>query len=71
MSNKHHRKHTSKVLVADQGSACFDDLRWKGGTAFATFAKDGSQYTYDMSRGDFEEWMDSGSLGGWFNEELK
>jgi hypothetical protein len=44
---------------------------WAKGFAFVTFARDGSQYSYPMSRQNFEEWRDSGSLGGWFNEEIR
>jgi len=62
--------HAPKVLVGGD-SSCFDDLRWKGGTAYATFAKDGEQYEYDMSRADFKDWIESGSLGGYFNANIR
>lgn len=68
---KHHKKKPPKVLVADEASSCFSDVRWKAGQAFVTFARDGSQYSYPMSRSDFEEWMDSGSLGKFFNEVIR
>jgi len=59
-----------KVLVADQRSRCFDDVRWTsrdGGVAFVQFHKDGSQYSYNMSRAEFKEWRDDESLGAFFN----
>jgi hypothetical protein len=66
----HSRHHNKKVLVADASdSSCFADLRWKNGTAFATF-NDGSQYSYDVSRKEFEEWMDD-SLGEFFNANVR
>jgi hypothetical protein len=67
-----HKRSRAKTIVADvSGSKCFDDVRWRSGVAHVTFSKDGSQYEYDVSRADFKEWADSGSLGGWFNEELR
>jgi hypothetical protein len=62
--------HAPKVLVGGE-SSCFDDVRWKDGVASVTFAKDGAQYQYDMSRADFKEWADSGSLGDFFNAEIR
>ncbi len=68
---KQPKRSRAKPLVADvSDSACFDDLRWKAGTAYATFAKDGSQYTYDMSSADFKEWMDN-PLGEFFNANVR
>jgi hypothetical protein len=64
-------KRKPKSLSADtSGSTCFSDLRWKAGTAFVTFARDGSQYEFEMDRDTFEEWRSDASLGGWFNSEL-
>jgi hypothetical protein len=66
-----HRKKPPKVIVADvSGSTCFADLRWKDGVAYATFARDGSQYEFDVDRDTFNEWASDGSLGGWYNSEL-
>jgi hypothetical protein len=66
-----HKKKPPKVLSADtSGSTCFADVRWKDNTAFVTFARDGSQYEYEMDRATFEEWASDASLGGWFNSEL-
>jgi hypothetical protein len=68
---KQPKRSRAKPLVADTSdSKCFADLRWRSGTAYATF-NDGGSYTYDVSRKDFKEWANSGSLGGWFNEELR
>jgi hypothetical protein len=61
----------SKTIVADtSGSECFEDLRWKNGTAYATFAKDGSQYTYDLTRDEFKQWA-SDDLGRYFNAAIR
>jgi hypothetical protein len=65
------KRSREKTIVADQASTCFDDLRWKNGTAFATFAKDGSQYEYEISRQQFLEWIADESLGGFFNFEVR
>lgn len=60
-----------KTLVWDGESSCFDDLRYKNGTVYATFS-DGSQYTYDdMTRADAKEWFESGSVGTYFNKEIR
>ena len=67
-SNK--KPRAPKVLVGPE-SSCFDDLRWSGGTVFATFTKDGSQYTYDMSRAEAKEWFSDDSPGGYFNAEVR
>lgn len=67
------RNKRSKLLVADTSdSACFDDLRYSAsaGGVFATFAKDGSQYFYPMSRADAKEWFGS-DLGSYFNEQVR
>jgi hypothetical protein len=65
------QKRASRTIVADtSGSVCFDDLRFKGGVAYATFAKDGSQYQYPMSRSDFKDWA-ADDLGKFFNEYVK
>lgn len=66
------RKKPPKVIVADvSGSTCFADLRWKNGTAFFTFARDGYEDSAEMDRDTFEEWASDGSPGGWYNSELK
>lgn len=65
--------HLPKPLVADTGgSKCFDDLRYSPTDegVFATFARDGSQYFYEMSRADAKEWFKS-DLGHFFNEQVR
>ncbi|MGD0332971.1 MAG: hypothetical protein ABSA90_06905 [Xanthobacteraceae bacterium] len=59
-------------LTADQDSACFDELVYSqsAGGVFATFAKDGSQYFYPMSRSDAKEWFDD-DLGRFFNAVIR
>jgi hypothetical protein len=69
MATKHHSR---KVIAADAGdSTCFSDVRWSDGIAYFTFRRDGSQDTAPMDRDTFNEWMDSGSLGKWYNENLR
>jgi hypothetical protein len=63
--------HAPKVLSADVDSNCFSDVRWAHGTAYFTFARDGYQDSAEMDRETFQEWMDSGSLGGWYNANLR
>ena len=70
-SNATPRRSRARTIVADQESMCFDDVRYRGGTAFVTFHKDGSQYAYAMSRAEFREWMDADSLGGFFNDYIR
>jgi len=70
-ARKKRSHHKRVVLVADADSTCFDDVRWANGSAFATFARDGYQIEIEMSRADFEEWIDSGSLGGYYNAVLR
>lgn len=62
-------KKPPKSLSADtSGSTAIADLRWRSGVAYFTFARDGYQESMEMDRATFEEWRDSGSLGGWWNE---
>jgi len=71
MTKKRRSHHKQKPLIADTSdSACFDDLRYANGQVFATFSKDGSQYSYPMSRQDAKEWFDS-DLGRYFNENVR
>ncbi len=64
------KRSRAKTIVADTSdSSCFSDLRFKGGTVYATFT-DGSQYEYDVDRATFKEWIDD-SLGGFFNAEIR
>jgi hypothetical protein len=61
-------KRPPKVLVADTSeSSAIADLRWKNGVAYFTFSRDGYQDSMEMDRETFNEWNDSGSLGGWYN----
>jgi hypothetical protein len=59
-------------LTAEQDSACFDELVFSqsAGGVYATFAKDGSQYFYPMSRADAREWFDD-DLGRYFNAVIR
>jgi hypothetical protein len=61
----------AKPLIFSGDSECFIDLRFSRGSVFATFAKDGSQYSYEMSRADAKEWFTSDSVGKFFNEEVR
>jgi hypothetical protein len=53
-------------------SACLESLTWKDGVAHATFIKrdPGGGYFYDMDRDTFIEWVNSGSLGRWGNDNV-
>ena len=65
--------HKPTVIVADTSdSACFSDLRYssKAGGVFATFARDGSMYFYEMSKKEAKAWFDS-DLGRTFNEAIR
>jgi hypothetical protein len=64
--------HRPKVVVADTSdSKAISDLRWRNGQAFFTFARDGYSDSVAMDKETFNEWADSGSLGGWYNENLR
>jgi hypothetical protein len=67
-TRSHHKRVT---VVADADSTCFDDVRWSGGVAYATFLRDGYQIEIEMSKAEFAEWADSGSLGGYYNAVLR
>ena len=58
-----------KTLVADcSGSECFSDLRYSNGQIFATFRRDGYEEILDADKSIASEWFNSGSLGGWYND---
>jgi hypothetical protein len=64
-------KRRSKTLVADtDDSVCFSDLRWRDGVVYATFARDNTQYAYDVDRATAKEWF-AGDLGEFFNAEIR
>lgn len=65
------RKPQPKIIEATKDSQCFADLYWEDGVAVAEFARNGAVYEYPMSRKEFKEWIKDGSLGGWFNENLR
>ena len=64
--------HRQVVLVPDAGSACFSDLRYssRDGGVYATFARDGSQYFYPMSKADAKDWFQN-DLGEYFNANVR
>jgi hypothetical protein len=59
-------------LTAEAASECFDELVYSqsAGGVFATFAKDGSQYFYPLSRSEAKEWFDD-DLGRYFNAVIR
>jgi hypothetical protein len=61
----------AKPLVMTGTSVCFSDMRWSRGTMFVTFAKDNSQYDYDVDRATAKEWLNDPSRGGYFNSEIR
>ncbi|HWX26622.1 MAG TPA: hypothetical protein VNZ53_04180 [Steroidobacteraceae bacterium] len=59
-------------LEADcSGSKCFDELIYEDGVVTAVFAKDGSEYPYEMTRQEAKEWFEDESLGGYFNDVVR
>jgi hypothetical protein len=66
---KHHKR--SKTIEADaSGSTCFSALEWFGGMVTAEF-RDGSVYTYEMTRKEAKDWFNDDSLGGYFNDAVR
>lgn len=66
------RKSRARPLIADvSGSKCFSDLRWSKNQVFATFARDGSSYSYPMSRKEAKAWFGAESLGQYFDENIR
>lgn len=58
-------------LIADVPSTCLESLTWKDGIATATFYRGGQvTYEYPMSKDDFVDWISSGSLGKYGNENV-
>jgi len=70
------RATRSNALVADtSGSSCFDSLVYRDGVVTASFIGPAAgEWDYDMTLADAREWFaeaDGGSLGGWFNDNVK
>jgi hypothetical protein len=66
------RTSRAKPLIADVGgSTCFNSLVYANGEVIAQFAKDGSVYSYPMSRADAKDWFNDDSLGEYFNAEIR
>ena len=70
------RASRAKTLVADtSGSSCFDSLVYRDGVVTASFIGPAAgEWDYDMTLADAREWFaeaDGGSLGGWFNDNVK
>lgn len=61
------RASRAKIIEPDLNSKCFSDLAYSGGEVVATFARDGSTYTYPMSKREALEWFDDESAGQFFN----
>lgn len=62
-----------KTLTATNASDCFDSLSWKNGIVTAVFAKGGGAgtYEYEVDLDTFLDWCASGSLGEFFNAEIR
>lgn len=83
-SNEPPMRNIRSLRADARDSTCFSALKWvpdetrveadkvdeATGTVYATF-RDGSQYEYQMTRAEFEEWRDDNSLGGYFNEGVR
>lgn len=67
------RASRAKTLVADvSDSTCFADLRYRNGIVSATFANTTQgTWEYEMSLSDAREWFSDGSLGGFFNDNVR
>lgn len=65
-------RRRGKPLVWDGDSECFSDLRYSpsAGGVYATFARDGSQYFYPMSRAEAKDWFGD-DVGRVFNAEIR
>jgi hypothetical protein len=59
-------------LIANVDSDCFESVTWKDGVLTCTFWRGGDLvYQYvDVNRDDFID-MASGSMGSWFNQNLR
>lgn len=73
--HSHARKHAD-YLEAEIDSTCFSDLFWDSvgggdGIVTAIFARNGAVYQYELTREEFLEWIDSDSLGQYFNDEIR
>jgi hypothetical protein len=60
----------TKPLVWTGDSTCFDDLRYSGGSVYATFT-DGTQYIYPSSKAEAREWFQDESVGKYFNAFIR
>lgn len=62
-----------KTLTATNASDCFDELSWNNGVVTAVFAKGGGAgtYQYEVDLDTFLDWCASGSLGEYFNAEIR
>jgi hypothetical protein len=62
-----------RVLYASAPSSCFSEASWQDGVLSLTFAnKAVGTWDYEgVSLADFMDFAQSGSLGGWFNDNLR
>jgi hypothetical protein len=59
-------------LIADLDSSVFESVTWKDNVVTATFFRGGAiVYYYDVTRDEFVDWVSSGSLGQYFNAEIR
>jgi hypothetical protein len=66
------RAPKGSTLRANLDSDCFESVVWRDGVATATFWRGGAiVYDYDVSREEFIDWVSSGSLGGYFNDNIR
>jgi hypothetical protein len=70
------RRSRAKPLVADtSGSTCFDSLVYRNGVVTASFIGPAAGvWDYDVDLATAREWFaeaDGGSLGGYFNDNIK
>lgn len=61
-----------KMLSASLPSTCFSELTWQDGIATGTFInKTAGDWSWECDLETFIEWVQSGSLGEFFNEEIR
>lgn len=67
------RRANARSIVADASvSTCFSDLRWSHGVATGTFQNPTvGTWEWDCSREEFMDWIHSGSLGEYFNDNIR
>jgi hypothetical protein len=66
-------KKRAKIAYAEFDSTCLDSAMFdaKAKTITVTFARDGSSYDYDCTRGQWNDLLNASSVGQEFNFSIK